>query len=93
MKINMKGAFMATAIAGLFVAGVACAKKAETGSTDGTMTSGEMVKCTGVNECKGKGACGGEDMSNSCAGKNECKGKGWIKISKDECSEKGGKTM
>lgn len=46
------------------------------------------VKCSGINSCKGKGACGG--ASNSCAGQNSCKGKGWIKASKADCESKGG---
>lgn len=96
MKMNVKGALVATAIAGLFLAGSACAKKTsdstDGGNGDGEMTStGEMVKCMGVNECKGKGACAGE--AHSCAGKNECKGKGWIKLSKSDCEDQGGTTM
>ena len=84
MKSIVKGAFLATAVAGLFFAGgSALADHHEKGKK-----SGETVKCEGVNECAGKGACGGD--AHSCAGKNECKGKGWIKLSKAECEEKGG---
>lgn len=46
------------------------------------------VRCSGVNECKGKGACGG--ANTSCAGTNECKGKGWILLSEKECKSKKG---
>jgi uncharacterized membrane protein len=49
------------------------------------------VKCSGINSCKGKGACGAADGSHACAGKNECKGKGWVKVKSDkECTDKGG---
>jgi hypothetical protein len=83
---------MATAVAGLFAAGVACKKESSTSNSgSAASSSGEMVKCQGVNECKGKGACGGAD--HTCAGQNECKGKGWIKISQAECEEKGGEAI
>jgi uncharacterized membrane protein len=45
---------------------------------------GEKVKCYGVNECKGHGACGG--AGHACAGQNACKGQGFIEVdSKDAC--------
>ena len=50
-----------------------------------------MVKCAGINACQGKGQCGG--AGHACAGKNACKGKGWVKVSKADCSSKGGKAM
>ena len=49
----------------------------------------EDVKCSGINACKGQGACAGKD--NSCAGKNACKGKGVSSVaSADECTKAGG---
>jgi hypothetical protein len=80
MNKQWKGALVAAAVAGLFLTGKALA--AEKGGEQA------KVKCEGVNECKGKGACGG--ATHDCAGKNECKGKGWIQISEAECKEKGG---
>ena len=57
----------------------------------GKTESAKTVKCSGINECKGKGACGAADGSHSCAGKNECKGKGWVKVATEkECTDKGG---
>ena len=50
-----------------------------------------QVRCQGVNECKGKGACGGPD--SSCAGTNACKGKGWILLTEKECKEKKGTVL
>lgn len=97
MKMSAKGALMATAVAGLFIAGFACKKEGDATNTGTAATSGggdaEMVKCMGVNECKGQGACSAADGSHSCAGKNECKGKGWIKMSKSDCETKGGEMM
>jgi hypothetical protein len=89
MKNSMKGALLAATVAGLF----GCVKKdTKAASTEtGAMTATtDKVHCLGVNECKGKGACGAADGSHSCAGKNECKSKGWIEITGAECTEKGG---
>lgn len=85
MDKKLKGALIATAVAGLFAAGGAVADDAA-GGTDAE------VKCLGVNECKGTSQCGvpGE---HSCHGANSCKGKGWIKMSEKDCKEKGGKVL
>jgi len=49
------------------------------------------VKCSGINECKGKGECGAADGSHSCKGKNECKGKGWVNSANAKaCTDKKG---
>ena len=53
-----------------------------------TKAAAANVKCTGVNECKGKGACAG--AGNACAGKNECKGKGVTSMTEADCKAKGG---
>jgi hypothetical protein len=79
---QVKGALIAVAAAGIFLAGHAMA--AEQGS------GGEAakVKCVGGNDCKGKGACSG--AGHDCAGENSCKGKGWIMTSESDCKAKGG---
>jgi uncharacterized membrane protein len=46
-------------------------------------------KCVGANSCKGQSFC--HTATTSCAGQNSCKGQGWIKATKMECDEKGGK--
>lgn len=61
----------------------------------------EKVMCYGVNGCKGQGVCHGKvdacsgkegcQASVSCKGSNSCKGKGFVKLSKKECTDKGGK--
>lgn len=51
-----------------------------------------MVKCMGVNSCKGQSQC--KTASNACAGQNSCKGKGWIPVaSKQVCMDQGGSVI
>ena len=82
---QLKGAVVAAAVAGLFLSGQALA------ADKPAKKHGAKVKCEGVNECKGKGGCGG--AGHDCAGKNECKGKGWLEMSKKDCKAKGGKAL
>lgn len=84
MDRRVKGALIATAVAGLFVAGGAAAQ-------DGGGTASN-VKCLGINDCKGTSACG-VPGGHSCHGANECKGKGWISVSEEECKKKGGTVL
>lgn len=86
MNKQVKGALIATAVAGLFFAGHAMAAE---GGASGSEPA--KVKCMGGNDCKGKGACGTSE--HSCAGENSCKGKGWIMTSEADCKAKGGKVM
>jgi hypothetical protein len=81
MKKKAIGFVVATVAAGLIMSGhVKAEEKA---------AAPAKVKCTGINECKGKGACKSEE--NACKGKNSCKGKGVVETSKKECAEKKGK--
>ncbi len=82
MKVN-KGMLIASAAAVLVLSGAVQAKAEE--------KAAENVKCSGVNECKGKGACAGPE--SSCAGANACKGKGVVTVPKAECDAKGGKVV
>lgn len=77
--MTIKGAMVASAVAGLFAAGA-----------PGVVTAKESakVKCAGVNSCKGKGQC--HSATTSCAGMNSCKGKGWVEMTDKECKEKKG---
>lgn len=85
MKSPLKGALIAAAVAGLFVAGSAMA-------ADDGKSEAKTVKCSGTNACKGHGACAG--AGHECAGKNACKGQGWEKTSSaKECMDKGGKVV
>ena len=83
MKTHVKGALIAAAVASLFVARGTFAQGEKAGKAEGA-----KVKCEGVNECKGKGACNG--AGHDCGGKNGCKGKGWVELSSAECKTKGG---
>lgn len=86
MNTTVKGALIATAVAGLFAAGTATAAD--------TAAAPTKVKCLGINSCKGQGLCSAPGLSHTCAGKNECKGKGWIySESAADCTGKGGKLV
>jgi hypothetical protein len=99
MQDTLKVSFAAAAAA-LFVA--ACGKSAEptpaasaaTAPAESAATAGAdgKVKCLGINECKGQAQCG-VPGGHSCAGQNECKGKGWLQVSTEECTTKGGKVL
>jgi uncharacterized membrane protein len=69
---------LASAVAGLFVAG------AQTAFAAGSAGEAAKVKCEGVNSCKGHGAC--KSAHNSCAGKNACKGQGFLMMTPEECT-------
>ena len=49
----------------------------------------EKGKCFDVNSCKGTSACA--TATTSCAGQNSCAGQGWVKRTKMDCEEAGGK--
>ena len=84
MKITVvSGAAMASAAVALALSGAvapAMAKKAS------------PVHCSGINSCKGMGAC--KTASNACKGQNSCKGQGWVETkSKKVCEAKGGSVV
>jgi len=80
-KKILSGAALALAAASF----VGCAS--QTTDSD-TMMAEENVHCYGVNSCKGHNDCGGEN--NSCKGMGSCKGTGFLSMSAEECSDKGG---
>jgi hypothetical protein len=77
--MTVKGALVASAVAGLFVAATPAIVHAK---------GHAKVKCSGINDCKGKGAC--KSATSSCKGMNDCKGKGWVETSDKECKKKNG---
>jgi len=83
MNKKTKGMMIAGAAAALFLSGAVQARAEE--------KKGAEVMCSGINACKGQGACAGG--GNSCAGANACKGKGNIKVSEADCKAKGGKVV
>ncbi len=76
------GSLIASAVAGLFVAGTALTlPAAQAHEVDGGY-------CKAPNSCKGKGDCGVKGK-HDCGGKNSCSGHGWVKlsISKADCGK------
>jgi len=71
-----RGVLIASAVAGLFAAGLA-------GGPTGSAQAADEVHCYGINACKAKGDCGGK--GHSCAGENACRGKGYLKLDKETC--------
>ncbi len=88
MNKSMKGIVIASTVASMFSASAFANDKAP--QKDAKDASAK-VRCTNVNECKGKGECGG--AGHDCAGNNECKGKGWVSLAEKECKTKGGKVV
>ncbi|MBK7862848.1 MAG: hypothetical protein IPJ65_30420 [Archangiaceae bacterium] len=78
----------ALAVAALLCSPAFAAEKAKGAGPKKDDKKTAEVRCGGINECKGKGACG--SATTSCAGTNECKGKGWNLMSAKECAEKKG---
>ncbi len=91
MKIASKlsGITLASAAAAILLSG--CSTGGDYSAAAPTMAKAADVKCSGINSCKGTGACGG--ANNSCAGQNSCKGKGWVKANKADCVAQGGKVL
>ncbi len=76
IRMSWKNVALASAVAGLFVAGAHSAFAADTDKD-------AKVKCEGVNSCKGQSDC--KSASNSCAGKNGCGGHGFKNLTQAEC--------
>lgn len=85
MKIDGLGIATALALA-LTTSLAACGAEETPENTDGDV----LVKCEGINECKGQSECASADGSSSCEGLNACAGQGWITVTRDECAEQGG---
>ena len=80
-----KGLMIATAVAALALGGELTAMAQD-------KAKAEPVKCAGLNDCKGNGAC--KSAMNDCKGKNGCKGKGFVETNTTkECGDKGGKVL
>jgi hypothetical protein len=81
-----KSVLFSAAVAGMLLAPNAFAKTKKAATKSGAEATGQ---CHGINSCKGKGECAGQD--HGCAGSNECKGKGWVTMTKTQCLAKKGK--
>jgi hypothetical protein len=89
MKLSIETT-LAVSAAALFLA--ACSKGGDTEGAKSADSATADIKCMGVNECKGQGACG-VSGGHSCAGQNECKGKGWVQTTAEDCAAKGGTVL
>ena len=78
--MEWKNAILASAVAGLFIAG--SASPAFAGSDEGGAEA-EKIHCEGVNACKSHSDC--KTATNDCKGLNECKGKGYVSMTQEEC--------
>ena len=76
-QVNWKSVVLASAVAGLFVAGSHAAFAADDSHPG-------QIKCEGVNSCKGQGSC--KTAHNSCAGQNGCKGQSHVWLTPEECA-------
>jgi uncharacterized membrane protein len=86
MKTNkLTGAFLAASVASLLGSSPASS------ATPPAPKDGGEVKCAGINECRGHGACA--SATNGCNGQNGCAKQGWVKTTKKECLAKGGKLV
>lgn len=50
-----------------------------------------LVKCAGINSCKGQSAC--KTGNSQCKGQNSCKGQGFLEKTKAACHYLGGKII
>ena len=78
--------FLKAAVAGLMGAAIVAmpsASKAAGSKKMAKKQSAEVVKCYGVNKCKGFAKCAGK--GHECAGHNSCKGQGWLLMPKESC--------
>jgi hypothetical protein len=81
---------LASAVTALFLSG--CNAGADSGSSSAAL----VVKCEGINECRGHGKCGGvlgDGGLHGCEGENDCRGRGWIEVPSSECKDKGGSPL
>ena len=59
------------------------------GLTAPVSAGGDSIRCFGVNECRGRGACA--TANNQCAGQNACRGQGVLETSREACEDAGGR--
>lgn len=87
-NVKTRGALIAAAVAGL----VGCASGGTPQPSTAAQATGAPVQCAGINSCKGKGACSGND--NACKSMNACKGKGYVEVaSAADCKKQGGTVL
>ncbi len=86
---KMSGALLASAVAGLMLAGCSgTGAKSASNEAGVKATKVGLFQCRGVNACKGKSSC--KTATSQCKGSNSCKGKGWLPNSASNCMAAGG---
>lgn len=80
--VSPAGIALAVAAAGLF----ACAPAARAPER-----AEAVVDCMGVNACRGQSD--GKLPSHGCSFANACRGEGFLRMSRAECEQRGGKTL
>jgi uncharacterized membrane protein len=81
--MNSKSLSVATAVALLFIGG------AFVGHADDKVTA-PKVRCFGINSCTGQSYCA---TAKNAAPAKRLWGQGWLRVSLDECSVKGGHVL
>lgn len=78
---------------GLSIATAAAALFATTAFSSAAQAADDgMVKCSGINSCKGSSEC--KTAKSECKGHNSCKGQGWVsKKTAEECKTAGGTVL
>lgn len=83
---KITGLALATSAAAIFAMS-GCTTTGGSGAAE-TQTASAEGHCSGVNACKGHGAC--KTASNACAGQNACKGTGFVALDEKTCADVGG---
>jgi hypothetical protein len=77
MNNSIKGPFLASAVAALFLVTAGMAQESAASPSAGARAG--TLKWVGANACKGKGAC--KSAQNDCKGQHGCKSKRFVKAS------------
>jgi hypothetical protein len=92
MNEPIKGALLASLVAGLIGCGSSPPPEPTAPAAAPSGATEASVKCSGVNACGKQGACKGAD--HECKGQNKCKGQGIsMTATAEDCTSKGGKVM
>lgn len=86
-SIKAPGIALAMTAATVFLTG--CASTGDSNSVESEQVA--LVKCGGVNVCKGHNDC--KSANNQCAGSASCKGKGFVLLPEKACGDVGGEIV
>jgi len=86
MNVKPESIVKKTLIVGAVAALFGCAENQPSKAPSGVAAN--TVRCQGINECRGKGTCAGN--GHPCGRHTPCRGQGWLSVTAEECSAKGG---